>query len=106
MQLDFPFLRNLAPFFPKPEGNLNKEEEIELSVDDLEFSFYHHEEIDLAEIISEEIDLALPMRFLCSEACQGLCPTCGANLNQQTCQCPPTESLSPFSVLKEIKRKS
>jgi uncharacterized protein len=106
MQLDVPFLRNMAPFFPNPEGGLNKEEEVELSADDLEFSFYHQEEIDLAEIVSEEIVLALPMRFLCQEFCQGLCPTCGVNLNSQTCQCRPQEPLSPFSVLQGFKKKS
>lgn len=105
IKLDFPLLRNLAPYFPNPEGNLNQEEEIELSAEDLEFSFYHGEEIDLADIIAEEIELALPMRFLCSESCKGLCPSCGVNLNLQTCQCPPIETFSPFSVLKEMKGK-
>lgn len=29
----------------------------------------------------------LSMRYLCSEACRGLCPGCGANLNFEVCRC-------------------
>jgi uncharacterized protein len=43
--------------------------------------FFRHEELDLDEIIREQMLLALPMRYLCSETCRGLCPACGANLN-------------------------
>jgi uncharacterized protein len=35
----------------------------------------------------EQFQLALPMKALCSEACKGLCPTCGTNLNTGTCDC-------------------
>ena len=29
------------------------------------------------------------MKPLCDEACKGLCPRCGANLNTTTCDCKP-----------------
>ncbi|KAB2838434.1 DUF177 domain-containing protein, partial [bacterium] len=62
-RLEVPLLRNLAPYFSGPrEGLLSEEEEIELSAEDLEFSFYHNDELDLGEIVSEEITLALPIR--------------------------------------------
>jgi uncharacterized protein len=44
--------------------------------------FFKNEELDLDEIIREQMLLAVPMRFLCRENCQGLCVNCGANLNQ------------------------
>lgn len=31
--------------------------------------------------------LALPAKVLCSEACRGLCPHCGANRNRTPCAC-------------------
>lgn len=37
--------------------------------------------------IQEQIVLALPMKFVCTPGCQGLCPVCGANLNREKCQC-------------------
>ena len=35
------------------------------------------------------VQLALPMKPLCAEACRGLCPQCGANLNRPQCGCAP-----------------
>ncbi|MCC6491379.1 MAG: DUF177 domain-containing protein [Candidatus Hydrogenedentes bacterium] len=43
--------------------------------------------IDLALAAWEEIVLAMPLRLLCKETCAGLCPECGANLNDARCGC-------------------
>lgn len=105
--LAVPLMRNLAPYFSGPRKELlSDEEEIELSAEDLEFSFYHNDEIDLGEIVSEEILLALPMRFLCSEECKGLCPRCGIDRNTGTCACSEEVEGSPFAALKGMKLKS
>lgn len=105
--VEVPLQHNLAPYFSAPRQEmLSKEEEIELSAEDLEFSFYHNEEIDLAELIAEEIDLALPIRFVCSESCRGLCPHCGINRNEGACDCSDSLETSPFAVLKDLKLKS
>ncbi|MGC7870443.1 YceD family protein [Desulfosporosinus sp. SYSU MS00001] len=45
------------------------------------------DDVDITQRIFEQIVLALPMKFICSEDCRGLCLTCGANLNQTTCSC-------------------
>jgi uncharacterized protein len=37
--------------------------------------------------IREAVILALPMKPLCREACAGLCPRCGEDLNQGPCRC-------------------
>ncbi len=44
-------------------------------------------EVDLTDPIHETLLLALPQKRLCQENCQGLCPQCGKNLNQESCQC-------------------
>ncbi len=44
--------------------------------------FYRREELDLSEIVREQILLSLPITYLCKPACKGLCPHCGANLNE------------------------
>ena len=46
-------------------------------------------ELDLGELMREQFVLALPMKPLCREACKGLCPQCGTNLNKATCDCAP-----------------
>ncbi|PZE22495.1 YceD family protein [Paenibacillus xerothermodurans] len=52
-----------------------------------ETHFVTDEKIDLKPFVVENVLLALPFVPLCDEACQGLCPTCGANRNQQACDC-------------------
>jgi uncharacterized protein len=46
--------------------------------------------LDLSEAIRQYALLAIPMKPMCRPDCGGLCPQCGANLNQQHCQCPPS----------------
>ena len=47
----------------------------------------------LDELVSEDIYLALPSRFLCKDDCKGLCPLCGQDLNVGQCSCSaPTDS--------------
>jgi uncharacterized protein len=44
-------------------------------------------QIDLSEAIREEVGLAVPTYALCREECAGLCPRCGADLNEGPCGC-------------------
>jgi uncharacterized protein len=54
--------------------------------------------LDLTELARQSVVLATPMIPLCREDCQGLCPYCGANKNETSCDCrPPVDS--PFSAL-------
>ncbi len=61
----------------------------ELRTEDLEFSYYSGEHIDLSPLLREQAILSLPIRPLCKESCRGLCATCGANLNLDSCRCQP-----------------
>ncbi len=44
-------------------------------------------EIDLTAPVTEEIIANIPVKVLCKDDCKGLCPKCGANLNDNPCQC-------------------
>ena len=61
--------------------------EKEVREEDVGVSFYKNETIDLGEMMRDEFYLALPMKPLCKEDCQGLCPVCGANRNRDACTC-------------------
>jgi uncharacterized protein len=75
----------------------------DLRAEDLEFSLYDGEEVDLTPLIREQMLLALTERPLCREDCRGLCPHCGANLNESDCDCR-TESFDPrLAVLRSLK---
>lgn len=49
--------------------------------DEEEASRMEGELIDLEPLVRDEVVLELPQQPLCREDCEGLCPTCGANLN-------------------------
>ncbi len=53
------------------------------------FMIDDHHIIDLDEAIRQYVLMAVPMKPLCREACAGMCPQCGYNLNQGACNCPP-----------------
>ena len=59
------------------------------AMDDVGIRYYREEEIDLSDDFREGLLLELPAKTLCSEDCKGLCPHCGQNLNEGTCDCCP-----------------
>lgn len=61
------------------------------------------DQLDLAPALREELILRVPQFVVCSDTCRGLCPTCGANLNETTCNCVPEEESSPWTALKKLK---
>ena len=71
--------------------------EVELATEELNLSYFEGDEIDLDPYVFEEVMLNLPIKALCSEACRGICPSCGKNLNLEECRCERTET----SVLGE-----
>ncbi|NMB03245.1 MAG: DUF177 domain-containing protein [Tissierellia bacterium] len=60
------------------------------------------ETFDLSEVVRQELQMAAPLRVLCDEECLGLCPYCGINLNEATCDCR-SEQIDPrLSALKRL----
>jgi uncharacterized protein len=73
--------------------------------------FVFHEElrgddfVDLTAQMREDIILVLPQRALCDTACKGLCPQCGADLNQSACRCPQLREEGHWRALDQLKLK-
>ena len=61
------------------------------------------QELDLGEAVREQVLLQVPDYALCDEACRGLCPQCGANLNEGACDCVPRAAESPWGALKKLE---
>lgn len=75
-------------YVPQPvvaEGEVERE----VAEDDLTTAFYSEGTLDVIDLLREQFQLVLPMKPLCAEACRGLCPDCGANLNRTECGCSP-----------------
>ncbi len=69
------------------------------------FYLDQNHELDLSELVRQHVLVSLPLKPLCKEACAGLCPQCGANLNEGPCGCKPLPSQSPFGALEDLLRE-
>lgn len=87
------------------EERMPQQEEKELETEELVYEFFDGEIIDIDQLVAEQIFLSLPVKVLCSEDCKGLCPHCGANLNEEACGCRVEGTHSPFSKLASLKTK-
>ncbi|HEV3277550.1 MAG TPA: DUF177 domain-containing protein [Terriglobia bacterium] len=87
----------------RPMATIARNEEMELPPAELDVGFYEGQGIDTAEVATEQVNLFMPMQVVCSPDCRGLCPTCGANLNQEECRCPAAPQESPFATLLRQK---
>ena len=90
--------------FYRPMATIANEEEAQLNLDDTDIAFFEGDGLFLADILAEQVNLALPMKVICRSDCRGLCPHCGANLNHEECRCetrPADPRLAPLARLKQ-----
>ena len=89
---------------------LDAEKDTPEDMDDDEFDVLPADNIiDLEPLIRAALLLEFPLVPLCDDDCLGLCPTCGANLNEGACDCAPVAEVdvedtppNPFAVLKDF----
>lgn len=62
--------------------------------------------VDLTDDLREAIILALPSYPLCASECKGLCPQCGANLNEGMCACPAPPADEKWRGLDGLRLES
>jgi uncharacterized protein len=74
---------------------------VELASDDLDVDFYKNDELDVGALIETETTLVLPMKPLCRDDCQGLCPVCGGNRNVTVCACAQRAPDPRLGVLRD-----
>ena len=82
LELDVPF-----EVFAERAGTGSRRDEIELERDDY-MMFHDGRKLDLSGQVREALLLELPIAPHCRENCEGLCPRCGADLNDGPCACP------------------
>ena len=78
------------------------EGEHEIEDEDLDAAYYRDGALDVIGLLREQFQLALPMKPLCTEACKGLCPECGTNLNRAKCDCTPKWEDPRLAALKGL----
>src|SRR5713226_2596719 len=88
----------------RPVATIAREEEVRLKLDDTQIAFFQGDGLFLADVLAEQVLLALPMKVICRSDCRGLCPHCGANLNADECRCETHTAdprLAPLARLKQ-----
>jgi uncharacterized protein len=100
--LSQPFELTYSQKIPK-ELHGDESQEQGLTAEQIGVIYYEGEEIDFSDAIQEQVVMAMPYKVLCKEDCKGLCPHCGTDLNQHTCQCHSRQVAGPFDVLKKLK---
>lgn len=86
-----------------PTVQVTSGERIDISEEDKEAPTIDAEHtLDLSDVIRQAALLALPMQPLCRPECTGLCPQCGANLNEVQCGCEPSTLDARWAKLGEL----
>lgn len=86
-----------------PAVSWRSEEQHELQEEDLNLAVFDGEAIELDDLVREEILLAVPAHVLCREDCAGLCPVCGIDRNQGSCQCETKATDSRWQGLENLR---
>jgi uncharacterized protein len=91
--------------FYRPAERDGFDEEVEIDEGESEIAFYEGGGIKLEDVLREYVLLAMPMRWICREDCEGICPVCGQNRNLVKCGCDPKPVDDRWSALKKLQVK-
>ena len=91
-------------YLPQPDW-AKRGDEIELKYEEMDVGYYDGVRFDVDLMVLEQIELGMPMKYVCRENCKGLCDQCGADLNDGPCLCKKEETDSRLSGLLEFRKK-
>jgi uncharacterized protein len=70
--------------------------------EELSSPYYDEGHLDMRAWARDALALALPTQIVCREDCAGLCPGCGADRNQTSCDCDLTIPDPRWDALREL----
>lgn len=73
---------------------------------DGEYTFDERGIIDLSPLVREMALLDIPINPTCRAACQGLCQSCGQNLNEADCGCEAEDIDPRMAILQQLLEDS
>jgi uncharacterized protein len=93
-----------APFLILADRRGSDELRDEVALEQEGSVLYHDGvELDLDAPLREALILEVPQVMLCRPDCRGLCPVCGQDLNQKTCDCSPSRGDPRWAALDRLK---
>ena len=98
--------RCLKPFEYTLEGDIFKgikpETQSDMESEEDDVYYYEGQDLDISPIVMDDILFNIPLQMVCDSDCQGLCPTCGVDLNEKDCECNKEKIDPRFEVLKSF----
>lgn len=73
--------------------------------EELEYGWFQGGELTLDDFFAELVALAVPVQPVCRDDCRGLCPSCGVNRNEISCECEEGSGNRPFAALAGLRDK-
>ena len=77
-------------------------ESLENDDEDADIIVCAEDDFDIGEFAVSTFILGLDVKNLCSEDCKGLCQNCGANLNEQVCNCQNEFTDPRLEILSQL----
>lgn len=66
---------------------------------------FEKNDVNIDEIVYNNFIINSPARYLCKDDCKGLCPKCGADLNEGECGCGEDDIDPRWAALAEMINK-
>lgn len=95
--LEVPVDFKIAEILAREDGTVSRDEDVVL---------FSGTEVDIGEIVLNQFLTSVSGKYLCKEDCKGLCPHCGADLNDGDCDCQKEEIDPRWAALAEIMKKT
>lgn len=105
-QVGYSCCRCLKPCSKKVSGNIEAlfgDSSAAALEDEIDIRQLDGDNICPADLIMSDIAFDFPMQPLCREDCKGICPICGADLNNQACSCAGEKIDPRWEKLKDFK---
>jgi uncharacterized protein len=96
--------RDFSLQYRRSTGKVEEDEsDIQLDDAETEIGYYEGVGVELATVLQEQLLLWIPMHWVCSEDCKGICQECGENLNRTTCGCSKQREDARWAALRHFK---
>ena len=90
-------------FVPEQSAETDEGEEVEVASNEPDMYIYRGGRLDLRDAVQDHLLMAAPLQPLCRTDCQGLCPECGADLNEGSCECVQESADPRWEALARLK---
>lgn len=95
--------RCLAPV--SEEAHVDIDELYQIVLTDPDAYPIENDQLMLLPMVRENILVAVPQWLVCRPDCKGLCPQCGADLNEGPCGCTAAVTDDRWAALSELKER-